>query len=159
MAEVQDVLSRMGGTAVEAQRALLIHAQKFEVMASDSTQTLHTEMMEIMLVTTDAATLEQWKSASSDREALQLLLTLALKFEEMERDSTLLLHFATMGTTSAEMVEVQYELWKLDMGDPGDLLQLQILVTQCEETARESVQRAAMMETRHQETDVIAHEM
>jgi hypothetical protein len=110
MVEVQDVLLRMDGTVVEVQRALLIHAQKFEEMASDSAQTLLTEMMEIMLATTDAVTSEQWKSASSDREVLQPSLTLALKFEEMERDSTRLRLIATMATTSTEMVEVQAEL-------------------------------------------------
>jgi hypothetical protein len=159
MAEVQDVLSRMGGAAVEAQRALPIHAQKFEGMARDSTQTLSTEMMEIMSTTTDAATPEQLKSDSSDREVLQPLLTLALKFEEMERDSTRLRLIATMAATPAEMVEVQDELWKLDMNALGDLLQFQTLVAQCEETVKELVQKAATMETLLLGMDVVAPEL
>jgi hypothetical protein len=64
-----------------------------------------------------------------------------------------------MATTQAEMVEVQDELWKMGMGDPEDLLQLQTIVAQCEETVKELVQRAATMEILFLEMDVVAPEL
>jgi hypothetical protein len=108
----------------------------------------------------DEVAVEQLKPGSTEPIFLPIILQLlVMKFEEMERDSTRLRLIVTMATSPVEMVEVQDELWKQDMGAPGDLLQFQTLVAQCEETVKELVQRAVTMEIILQGMDVIAHEL
>jgi hypothetical protein len=108
----------------------------------------------------DEVAVGQLKPGSTELIFLPIILQLlVMKFEEMERDSTRLRLIATMAATPAEMVEVQDELWKLDMGAPGDLLQFQTLVAQCEETVKELVQKAATMETLLLGMDVVAPEL